>query len=75
MGLFSGRDRRQVAIGVMADGRRVQFPLEQFPLETGPFDGAILSLLRSLPVGLESLLGLITGSGRENGGRRRDEHR
>jgi hypothetical protein len=35
-------------------------------------DVSLLSLLRSLP-GLDGLLALITGSRRENGGRRRDE--
>lgn len=67
VGLFSGRDRRPVAVVVTTDGRRVHLPIE-----TGPFDVSLLSLLRSLFVGLESLLGLITGSRRENGGSRRD---
>jgi hypothetical protein len=40
--------------------------------DTGLSDGSLLGLLRSLVVGLESLLGLlITGSRRENGGNRR----
>jgi hypothetical protein len=42
--------------------------------DAGLSDGSLLSLLRSLLVGLESLLGLlITGSRRENGGSRRNE--
>ena len=53
----------------VADGRRVQMPLN----DTGLSDGSLLGLLRSLVVGLESLLGLlITGSRRENGGTRRN---
>jgi hypothetical protein len=38
---------------------------------TGLADVSLLSLLRSL-LGLDGLLGLITGSRRENGGTRRD---
>jgi hypothetical protein len=65
LGLFDGRNRRHVAVVVTTDGRRVQLPLN----DTGLSDGSLLSLLRSLLVGLESLLGLrITGSRRENGG-------
>ena len=70
LGLFDGRNRRHVAIAIRADGRRVQMPLN----DTGLSDGTLLGLLRSLVVGLESLLGLlITGSRRENGGTRRNE--
>jgi hypothetical protein len=58
-------DRRAVAVVVTTDGRRVQLPvagLEVFPL----------SLLRSILLGIESLIGLIvTGSRQENGGTRR----
>ena len=69
LGLFHGRNRRHVAIAIRADGRRVQIPLN----DTGLSDGSLLGLLRSLVVGLESLLGLlITGSRRENGGSRRN---
>ena len=69
LGLFDGRNRRQVAVVVTTDGRRVQMPLNG----TGLSDGSLLSLLRSLLVGLDGLLGLlITGSRRENGGTRRD---
>lgn len=69
LGLFDGRNRRHVAIAIRADGRHVQMPLN----DTGLSDGSLLGLLRSLVVGLESLLGLlITGSRRENGGTRRD---
>ena len=69
LGLFDGRNRRHVAVVVTTDGRRVQLPLNT----PGLSDGSLLSLLRSLVVGLESLVGLlITGSRRENGGTRRD---
>ena len=69
LGLFDGRNRRHVAIAIRADGRRVQIPLN----DAGLSDGTLLGLLRSLVVGLESLLGLlITGSRRENGGTRRN---
>jgi hypothetical protein len=69
LGLFDGRNRRHVAVFVTSDGRRVQMPLN----DDGLSDGSLLGLLRSLVVGLESLLGLlITGSRRENGGTRRD---
>ena len=69
LGLFDGRNRRHVAIAIRADGRRVQIPLN----DSGLSDSSLLGLLRSLVVGLESLLGLlITGSRRENGGNRRN---
>jgi hypothetical protein len=59
-------DRRTVAVVVTTDGRRVQVPLgSEVPL---------LSLLRSIVVGFESLLGLlIAGSRRENGGTQRND--
>jgi len=65
---WNGLDRRPVAVVVTSDGRRVQMPIEDGSLEV-----SLLSLIRSLLVGIESLLGLITGSRRENGGTRRDE--
>jgi hypothetical protein len=68
---FQGRDRRHVAIVVTSDGRRVQMPLDGHGLA----DVSLLGLLRSLLLGLDGLLGLITGSRRENGGTRRDERR
>ncbi len=68
LGLFDGRNRRHVAVVVTTDGRRVQLPVNDAGLQ----DGSLLGLLRSLLVGLDGLLGLlITGSRRENGGRRR----
>jgi hypothetical protein len=60
-------DSRRVAVVVTSDGRRVHVPIENGSLEV-----SLLSLIRSLLVGVESLLGLITGSRRENRGTRRD---
>jgi len=68
LGLFDGRDRRHVAVVVTSDGRRVQVPLN----DAGLNDVSLLGLLRSFLLGLDGLLGLITGSRRENGGTRRD---
>jgi hypothetical protein len=59
-------DRRPVAVVVTTDGRRVHVPV-------GGAEVPFLSLIRSILVGIESLLGLITGSRRENGGTRRDD--
>jgi len=67
---FQGRSRSRVAVVVTADGRRVNVPLR----DLDPQDVSPLDLLRSLLAGLEGLLGLlITGSRRENGGKRRNE--
>ena len=71
MGLFNGQDRRHVAVVVTTDGPRVQVPLNHL----GLVDVSLLSLIRSLVIGLEDLLVLITGSRRENGGNRRIERR
>jgi hypothetical protein len=71
VGLFNGQDRRPVAVVVTTDGRRVHVPLNHL----GLVDVSLLSLLRSLVIGLEDLLVLITGSRRENGGNRRIERR
>jgi hypothetical protein len=60
-------DRRPVAVVVTSDGRRVQVPVEGGSLEV-----SLLSLIRSLQVGIESVIALITGSRRENRGTRRD---
>jgi hypothetical protein len=69
LGLFNGHNRRHVAVVITTDGRRVQVPLNDLGLS----DGSLLSLLRSLLVGLDGLVGLlITGSRRENGGTRRN---
>jgi hypothetical protein len=69
---FQGRNRNAVVVVVTADGRRVNVPLRDLV----PQGVSLLDLLRSLELGLESLLGLlITGSRRENGGTRRDGSR
>jgi hypothetical protein len=65
LGRFDRQDQRTVAVVVTADGRRVHMPIETNPLA----NVSLLALLRS---GLDGLLGLITGSRRENGGMRRD---
>jgi hypothetical protein len=59
-----GSDRRSVAVAVTSDGRRVHLPVEAAEVP-------VLSLLRSILVGIESLLGLITGR-RDDGTRRSD---
>jgi len=65
LGLFNRQDRRRVAIVVTTDGRRVHLPLNDANfVAVSP-----LALLRSLLIGLDGLLGLI--SRRENGGSRR----
>jgi len=64
----NGLDRRPVAVVVTSDGRRVQLPVEDGSLEV-----TLLSLIRSIVDGLESLIDLITGSRREDRGTRRDE--
>jgi len=67
VGLVDRQNRRHVAIVVTSDGRRVNVPLP----ETGIVDVVLLPLLRSILLGLDGLLGLITGSRQENGGTRR----
>ena len=67
MGLLDRQQRRHVAVVITSDGRRVNVPMNQ----TGIIDVVILPLLRSLLLGLDGLLGLITGSRQENGGSRR----
>jgi hypothetical protein len=69
--LFNGRDRSSVAVVITTDGRRVQVPVN----DSSALDVALLSLLRSLLLGVEDLVGLITGTRRENGGSRRTERR
>ena len=71
MSLFHGRDRRRVAIAVTADGRRVTVPVR----DAGLIDVSLLELVRSILLGLDGLIGLITGSRRENRGTRRTERR
>jgi hypothetical protein len=64
LGFFDAGNRRRVAVVVTSDGRRVHVPLDP----ASPDVSSLLDLLRSLP-GLESLLGLITGSRRDRGTR------
>lgn len=71
MGQFERRNRSRVAIAITTDGRRVQLPLNEY----GFTDASLLGILRSILLELDGLLGLITGSRRENGGTRRDERR
>ncbi len=67
MGIFDQPDRRPVAVVVTTDGRRVHVPVETAEVP-------LLSLIRSILLGIEGLLGLlITGSRRENGGTRRND--
>ena len=68
LGRFDRQDRRLVAVVITTDGRRIHMPIEP----NGFADVSILALLRSL-LGLDGLLGLITGSRQENGGTRRNE--
>jgi hypothetical protein len=65
MSFSNERDRRPVVVAVTSDGRRVQLPVEQPEVP-------VLSLLRSILVGIEELVLLITGR-REHGGPRRDD--
>jgi hypothetical protein len=67
LGELDRQDSRSVAVVITTDGRRVHMPVGPNRLA----DVSLLSLLRSL-LGLDGLLGLITGSRRENGGTRRD---
>jgi hypothetical protein len=67
VGIFDQPDRRPVAVVVTSDGRRVHVPVETAEVP-------LLSLIRSILLGIEGLLGLlITGSRRENGGTRRND--
>jgi hypothetical protein len=67
LGRFDRQDRRVVAVAITTDGRRVHVPVDS----NGLADVSLLALLRAL-LGLDGLLGLITGSRRENGGTRRN---
>jgi hypothetical protein len=65
MSLSNQPDRRPVVVAVMSDGRRVQMPVERPEVP-------VLSLIRSILVGIESLVLLITGARREHGRTRRN---
>lgn len=64
MGFLDRQDRRPVAVLVTRDGRRVSVPLDEIRPDSGRVS------LRSVLLSLLGLLGLITGSRREPGGRR-----
>jgi len=64
VGISNLPDRRSVAVVVTTDGRRAYVPIETREVP-------VLSLIRSILVGLESLIGLIAGNRREHGGTRR----
>ena len=66
MAPFNAPDRRPVVVAVTSDGRRVQMPV-------GQPEVPVLSLIRSILVGLEDLIGLIAGDRRENGRTRRGD--
>jgi hypothetical protein len=65
MAPFNAADRRPVVVAVTSDGRRVNVPVDSAEVP-------LLSLIRSLLVGIESLVLLITG-GRDHGGTRRSD--
>ena len=67
MGISNLPDRRSVAVVVTTDGRRINVPVESAEVP-------LLSLIRSILVGIESLVLLITG-GRDHGGTRRSDRR
>ena len=65
MGISNLPDRRTVAVVVTTDGRRAHLPIETAEVP-------VLSLIRSILVGIEELVLLITNR-REHGGTRRDD--
>jgi len=66
VGISNLPDRRSVAVVVTADRRRAYLPIETREVP-------VLSLIRSILVGIESLLGLIAGDRRANGRTRRGD--
>jgi hypothetical protein len=66
VGISNLPDRRTVAVVVTTDGRRAHLPIETAEVP-------VLSLIRSILVAVESLLGLIAGDRRENGRTRRGD--
>ena len=67
VGLFNTRNRRNVAVMIRTDGRRVQVPQDNL----GLVDVSLLGILRSIELGLERVFVLITGSRRGDGRRDR----
>jgi hypothetical protein len=66
VGISNLPDRRSVAVVVTADGRRAHLPVETAEVP-------VLSLIRSILVGIERLFGLIAGDRRDDGGTRRSD--
>jgi hypothetical protein len=66
VGISNLPDRRSVAVVVTSDGRRRYVPLETREVP-------VLSLIRSILVGIEVRIGLIVDKRRERGGTRRDD--
>jgi len=64
VGISNGLDRRSVAVVVTTDGRRVQLPVETNEVP-------VLSLIRSILIGIEAFIDLIAGARRDHGGTRR----
>jgi len=67
VGLFNTRNRRNVAVMIRTDGRRVQVPQDNL----GLVDVSLFGILRSIELGIERVLVLITGSRRGDGRRDR----
>jgi hypothetical protein len=65
VGLFDTRNRRNVAVVIRTDGRRVQVPSDNL----GLVDVSLFGILRSIELGIERVLVLITGSRRGDGRR------
>jgi hypothetical protein len=66
VGVSNQPDRRKIAVVVTTDGRRAHLPVETAEVP-------VLSLIRSILVGIESLVGLIAGDRRDHGGTRRGD--
>jgi hypothetical protein len=66
VGITNLPDRRKVAVVVTTDGRRAHLPIETAEVP-------VLSLIRSILVGVEVLIGLIVGDRRDHGGTRRSD--
>jgi hypothetical protein len=66
VGVSNQPDRRKIAVVVTTDGRRAHLPIETSEVP-------VLSLIRSILIGIESLVGLIAGDRRDHGGTRRGD--
>jgi hypothetical protein len=67
LSLFDRWSRRHIAVAIRADGSHVQVPSDNL----GLVDVSVFGLIRSFELGIERVLGLITGSRRGTG--RRDQ--